>query len=31
MITPDVSDVKIHLIEDIVKKRRKVREVAEIL
>ena len=31
MITPDVSDVKVHLIEDVIKKRRKTSEVATIL
>jgi len=31
MITPDVSDIKAHLIEDIIKKKRKTKEVAEIL
>lgn len=31
MITPDVSDVKAHLIEDLINKRRKASEVAEIL
>lgn len=31
MITPDVSDVKAHLIDDVIKKRRKTSEVATIL
>jgi len=31
MITPDVSDVKTHLIEDVIKKRRKTSDVATIL
>jgi transposase len=31
MIAPDVSEVKESLIQDIIKKKRKTREVAEIL
>jgi putative transposase len=31
MISPDVSDVKVHLIEDVIKKKRKTSEVATIL
>jgi len=31
MITPDVSAVKAHLIEDVIKKKRKAREAASIL
>jgi len=31
MITPDVSQVKEHLIQDIIKKKRKTSEVAGIL
>jgi len=31
MVETDVFDVKVHLIEDVVKKRRKTKEVAEIL
>ena len=31
MILPDITSIKVNLIEDIVKKRRKVREVAGIL
>jgi hypothetical protein len=31
MVTPDVSDVKAHLIEDVIKKKRKTSEVATIL
>ncbi len=31
MIAPDVSDIKTHLIEDVIKKKRKAREAASIL
>jgi hypothetical protein len=31
MVETDVFDVKVHLIADVVKKRRKTKEVAEIL
>jgi hypothetical protein len=31
MITPNVSDIKANLIEDVIKKKRKAREAASIL